>query len=113
MLPLGLYLGLCLQIGSSPLYNISTIIGPYRARFQLGANQHQGNLWGLLAWTVSIVPILLLVVLPYFVWKPALILTLPLGFVASIGFYALTLKPLARLLQYRESSVLDVVTADE
>lgn len=113
LLPIGLYLGLCLQIGSSPAYNFSAIIGPYRAQFQLGTNQRQGNLWGMLAWLISAAPVLLLIVLPYFLWKPGLVLTLPLGLVGCAGFYALTLKPLARLLHYRENTVLDVVASDE
>jgi hypothetical protein len=113
MLPLGFYLGLCLQIGGTPAYNLAAIIGPYRAQFQFGANQRQGNLWGMLAWLISALPVLALVILPYFLWKPGLILTLPLAIVYSLGLYWITLKPLARLLQRRERPILNAVVAEE
>lgn len=113
MLPLGIYLGLCLQIGSFPAYNLAAIIGPYRAQFQFGAKQRQGNLWGLLAWLVTTPPVVALAILPYFFWKPGLILTLPLGLVYSLGLYGITLTPLARLLQRRERPILDAVANEE
>ncbi|MBN1313133.1 MAG: hypothetical protein JXB30_17110 [Anaerolineae bacterium] len=113
MLPLGLYLGLCLQISGLPAYNLAAIIGPYRAQFQFGANQRQGNLWGMLAWLISAPPVLALVILPYFLWKPGLVITLPLGIVYSVGLYWITLKPLASLLQRRERPILDAVAAEE
>jgi hypothetical protein len=113
MLPLGFYLGLCLQIGSFPAYNLAAIIGPYRAQFQFGTKQRQGNLWGILAWLISTPPILALIILPYFFWKPGLVITLPLGLVYSLGIYAITLKPLAHLLQRRERPILDAVAAEE
>jgi hypothetical protein len=113
VLPLGLYLGLCLQVGGSPAYNLAAIIGPYRAHIQFGGSQRQGNLWGMLAWFISAPPVLALIVLPYVLWKPGLLLTLPLGAVYSLGLYVLTLKPLARLLQRREHVILKVVASEE
>ncbi|MBN1430047.1 MAG: hypothetical protein JXB07_16880 [Anaerolineae bacterium] len=113
ILPLGFYLGLCLQIGGSPAYNLAAIIGPYRAQFQFGTKQQQGNLWGLLAWLIATPPVLVLIVLPYFLWKPALIFTMPLGTVYCVGLYWITLKPLAQLLQRRERAILDAVVSEE
>jgi hypothetical protein len=113
VLPLGLYLGLCLQVGSAPAYNLAAIIGPYRAQLKFSGGRQRGNLWGLLAWLVSAPPVLALIALPYIFWKPGLALTLPLGAIYSLGLYALTLKPLARLLQRREYAILEAVTAEE
>lgn len=113
ILPLGFYLGLCLQIGSFPAYNLAAIIGPFRAQLQLGSKQRQGNLWGMLAWLIATPPVLGLVILPYFFWKQGLSITLPLGLVYSLGIYGITLKPLARLLQRRERPILDAVSAEE
>ena len=78
MLPLGICLGLCLQIGSTPAYNLAAIIGPYRAQLKFSGGRQRGNLWGLVAWLVSAPPVLALIGLPYVFWKPGLALTLPL-----------------------------------
>jgi hypothetical protein len=114
VLPLGVFLGLCLQIGGSPAYNLASVIGPYRAQlmFSSGARQ-RGNLWGILAWLVTAPPILALVVLPYIFWKPGLGITLPIAAAGTIGFYLLTLKPLARLLQRREHAILAAIGPNE
>lgn len=113
VLPLGLYLGLCLQVGGAPAYNLAAIIGPYRAQLKFSGGRQRGNMWGLLAWLISAPPILALIVLPYIFWKPGLVLTLPLGAIYSLGLYALTLEPLARLLQRREHAILEAVTAQD
>lgn len=112
ILPLGLFLGLCLQVGSTPAYNLAAIIGPYRAqlRFSSGARQ-RGNLWGMLAWITSAPPVLALVIVPYLFWRPGLAITLPLAAVYAAGLYLVTLKPLARLLRRREHDVLEAVTS--
>ncbi|MCP4540781.1 MAG: hypothetical protein GY832_26895, partial [Chloroflexi bacterium] len=112
-LPLGLYLGLCLQISGSPAYNLAAIIGPYRTQLKFTRGRQRGNLWGIITWLISAPPILAMVVLPYIFWKPALVFTLPLGVAYSLGLYTLTLKPLARLLQRREHIVLQAVIAEE
>ena len=113
VVPLGLYLGLCLQVGGAPAYNLAAIIGPYRTQLKFSGGRQRGNLWGLLAWLMSSPPVLALIVLPYIFWKPGLVLTLPLGAAYSLGLYALTLKPLARLLRRREYAILEAVTAQE
>jgi hypothetical protein len=113
VLPLGLYLGLCLQVGGAPAYNLAAIIGPYRVQLQFTGGRQRGNMWGMLAWLVSAPPVLALIVLPYVFWKPGLVLTLPLGAIYSLGFYAFTLKPLARLLQRQEHAILEAVTTQE
>ncbi|MBN1579535.1 MAG: hypothetical protein JXA89_02445 [Anaerolineae bacterium] len=112
VVPLGLYLGLCMQIGGSPAYNLAAIVGPYRAQLKFKGRQ-RGSLWGMLAWAISAAPVLALIVLPYIYWKPGWAFTLPLGLVYSVGLYALTLKPLAKLLQRREHAILQAVTAQE
>lgn len=113
VLPLGLYLGLCMQVGGGPAYNLAAVIGSYRMQLKFSSGRRRGNLWGMLAWAVSAAPILALVVLPYIFWKPGLLFTLPLGVAYSVALYALTLKPLARLLQRREHAILAAVTAEE
>lgn len=113
VLPLGLYLGLCLQIGGAPAYNLAAIVGPYRTQLKFSGSRQRGNLWGILAWLISAPPALALIVLPYVLWKPGLVLTLPLGAVYCLGLYTLTLTPLAKLLQRREYTILQAVTAEE
>jgi hypothetical protein len=113
VIPLGLYLGACIQIGGSPAYNLAAILTPFRAQLQISGKRSRGNLWGLLAWFVAALPVLALTVLPYLYWRPGLALTLPLGAAYSIGLYLATLKPLARLLQQREYEVLQAVGTKE
>jgi hypothetical protein len=114
LLPLGICLGVCLQIGSTPAYNLAAIIGPYRAQLKFSRGTRQrGNMWGMLAWVVSAPPVLALILLPYIFWKPGLVITIPAAIVYSVGLYALTLKPLSRLLQRREHAILEAVTAQE
>jgi hypothetical protein len=111
--PLGMYLGLCLQVGGAPAYTLAAIIGPYRTQLKFSGGRQRGNLWGMLAWLTSATPVLALIALPYALWKPGLVLTLPLGAVYCLGLYILTLKPLAKLLQRREYTILQAVTAEE
>jgi hypothetical protein len=113
VIPLGLYLGACIQIGGSPAYNLAAILTPFRAQLQMSGKRSRGNLWGLLAWFVAALPVLALIVLPYLYWRPGLVLTLPLGAAYSIALYLATLKPLARLLQQREYEVLQAVGTEE
>jgi len=110
VLPLGLYLGLCMQIGGTPAYNLAAIIGPYRAQLRFGGDRQRANFWGILAWFLSALPVLALIVLPYLFWRPGLALTLPLGAIYCLGLYVFALKPLARLLQRREYAILEAVT---
>lgn len=113
VVPLGLCLGLCMQISGSPLYTLAAIIGPYRMQLQYTSGTRQrGNLWGMLAWFISGIPMTLLIVLPYILWQPALFVTIPVALVYSVGLYALTLKPLARLLQRRENAILEAVITE-
>ena len=113
VVPLGLCLGLCMQISGSPLYTLASIIGPYRMQLQYTSGTRQrGNLWGMLAWFISGSPMGLLLVLPYILWKPALFVTIPVAFLYSVGLYAFTLKPLAKLLQSRENAILEAVTTE-
>ncbi|MFZ6029429.1 MAG: hypothetical protein ACOYYS_17085 [Chloroflexota bacterium] len=112
VLPVGLILGVCLQIGGAPAYNLAAMLGPYRAQLTFTKTDQQGNLWGFLAWIISAPPVLALVGLPYIFWKPALLVTLPLCLLYSIGLYALTLKPLARLAQSRAHAIFAAVLAE-
>ncbi|MBN1935085.1 MAG: hypothetical protein JW934_10495 [Anaerolineae bacterium] len=113
VLPLGLYLGLCMQVGGCAAYNLAAIIGPYRTQLKYNSGRQRGNLWGMLAWFVSSAPVLALIVLPFVFWKPGLAITLPLGAIYSVALYLVTLKPLAALLQRREHAILAAVTAQE
>ena len=108
---LGGYLGICLQVGCAPGYNLAAILGPFRAQLNWQGRQ-RGSAWGLVGLLPSL-PILALFLLPYVYWKPGLILTLPLAAVYSVGVYALSLKPLARLLQWREFEILQAVTKEQ
>ncbi|MEJ5309822.1 MAG: hypothetical protein WHX52_08625 [Anaerolineae bacterium] len=113
IVPLGLCLGVCLQISGSPLYTLASIIGPYRTQLQYTSGTRQrGNLWGMLAWFIAGIPMTLLLVLPYILWKPALFITIPVAFLYSIGLYAITLKSLAKLLQSRENAILEAVITE-
>jgi hypothetical protein len=113
VVPLGLYLGLCMQVGGLPAYNLAAIVGPYRAQLEISGNRSRGNLWGVLAWFVAALPVLALTVLPYVYWRPGLALTLPLGALYSVGLYVATLRPLARLLQRREYEILRAIALRE
>jgi hypothetical protein len=113
IVPMELCLGLCMQISGSPLYTLAAIIGPYRMQLQYTSGTRQrGNMWGMLAWLISGIPMALLLVLPYIAWKPALFVTIPLAILYSVGLYLLTLKPLAKLLQNREHAILEAVTTE-
>jgi ABC-type amino acid transport system permease subunit len=107
-----MYLGLTLQLGGIPAYTLASIIGSYRAQLKFSGGRQRGNLWGMVAWIVSAPPVLALIALPYIFWKPALIVTLPLGLVYSVGLYGLTLAPLARFLQRREHAILQAISSD-
>lgn len=113
IVPMELCLGLCMQISGSPLYTLAAIIGPYRMQLQYTSGTRQrGNMWGMLAWFISGIPMALLLVLPYILWKPALFVTIPVAFLYSVGLYAITLKPLAKLLQSREHAILEAVITE-
>ncbi len=111
-LPLLIYIILALQISTTPAYTLAAIWGPYRMELKYGMQNRQGNIWSFLAWILGTPPVALLILLPYFLWKPALWITLPLSALYSVGLYWLTLKPLAKLLRNRQHIVLERVTKD-
>jgi hypothetical protein len=111
--PLGLFLGLCLQIGGAPAYNLAAILGPYRAELRYRRGRQRGNLWAVASWFLSAFPIIVMLVVPYLFWRPGLALTMPAAALYCGGLYALTLKPLAQLLQRNEYDILAAVTAHE
>jgi hypothetical protein len=113
VIPAGLYIGVCIQVGGSPAYNLASILGPFRAQLHISGRRSRGNLWGMLAWMVGAVPVLALTVVPFLFWRPGLILTMPLGVLYSVGVYVATLKPLARLLQVREYEILETVRVEQ
>ncbi len=110
--PLLVYIALALQISTTPVYTLAAIWGPYRLELKYNMQSRQGNMWGLLAWLLGTPPVALLVLLPYFLWKPTLWVTLPLSALYSMGLYWLTLKPLATLLQNRQHLILEYVSKD-
>ena len=56
---------------------------------------------------------LAMILLPAIFWQPGLVFTWPLALAYSSVLYVGTLKPLARLLQRREHSILQAVTEQE
>lgn len=113
VVPLGLYLVLCMQVGSTPVCTLAATLAPYRTQLKFSRGHRQGNMWGMLAWLVSAPPLLAMVLLPFLFWPPGLILTLPLAAVYSGALYGLTLGPLSRVLMRREYAILRGVTASE
>lgn len=111
VLPWGLYFALCLHVSTMPLYHLSSILAPYRAPLQMRSRQG-GNLGVLIAWTVGTPPTVALFVLPVLLWPAAQILTLPLAAVFAFGLYALTLKPIASLMDRRTHQILEAVTEE-
>lgn len=112
VLPWGLFLAFCLQVSSLAGYHFAAIMGPYRMQLKFSNNQRGGNLWAMLAWITSLPALGILVVLPYFFWRPALFVTLPLAVLYSVGLYVAMLKPLAGLLSRREHRILAAITKE-
>jgi len=96
-------------VSAAPLYTLVGILGARRQNVE-NWNQDTGNLWTLLAWPFAIAPALLLVVVPYLLWRPALLVTLPLAVVYAVGLNLLTLRPLARLLDRRAGQIVQAVS---
>jgi hypothetical protein len=111
VLPLGMLYGLCAQLSISPLCSLVAILAPFRAELRFSTGHRRGNLWGMLAWAISAAPVLVMVVLPYLFWRQGWLLTLPLAVLYSVLLYALTLRPLSRLLARHEHAILEVVSA--
>jgi hypothetical protein len=55
--------------------------------------------------------VLAMIVLPYLFWRPGWAITLPLAALYSGFLYAVTLRPLSRLLMRREHAVVEAVSA--
>ncbi|MGD8626177.1 MAG: hypothetical protein PVF47_15210 [Anaerolineae bacterium] len=108
VLPWGLYLAICIHLGTVTAYNLSSLLAPYRGPEQVwGGNS--GNLGVLIAGAVALPPVLALFVVPYLFWPAGQILTLPLAGVYSLGLYLVTLKPVAGLLDRRAHRILEAV----
>ncbi len=110
-LPWGLLFAVCLYLSTVPAANLTSALAPHRARFSLG-NNNQGNLWLLASWAIAAPPVCLLFILPYFLWRPGLAITLPLAALYSAALYVLTLKPLARLLDRRTHSIYEAISGE-
>lgn len=111
VIPLGFYLALCQQLSATPAYNLAAIVGPYRTQLEFQGRQ-RGTAWALLGFAAQ-GPVMVLILLPYALWKPALIVTLPLAGLYSAAIYIVTLQPLARLLQRREYDILRAVARED
>lgn len=109
---LALVIALVLQVSSAPAYHLASIIGPYRMQLKFSSQRRGGSLWSTLAWVVSVPPVLVLMALPYALWRSGLWITVPLAVLYSVGLYAFTLKPLAGLLQKREDAILEAITRE-
>ncbi len=108
VLPWGALFAFCLHFATAPLYTLSSILAPYRAPLQaLGGRS--GNLGTFLAWLVGTPIPMALFLLPLVVWRPGPILTLPLALAYGLGLYALTLRPLARLIDRRTHQISEAV----
>lgn len=109
LLPWGMLLGLCLHLSTAPAYNLASIVGPYRDPMEVWG-RNQGNLWTFMAWLAASPPCLLLIALPYLLWRPGLPIAVPVAVAYDIGLYAATLMPLARLMDRRVERILEAVT---
>jgi len=109
--PLGLVLGLALQVSCAPAYTLAAIIGPYRAQLKFQGRQ-RGSLWGFIG-LLAAPPAVLAILLPYISARGWRWLTAPLALGYGAAIYWLTLAPLARLLQRREHRILAAVTKEE
>jgi hypothetical protein len=112
VLPWGILFAFCLHVSTVPAYNLTSIIGPYRAPMEAWSNKG-GNAFALLAWGIATPPVPLMLMLPYLFWKPGLYLTIPLALFYSIGLYALSLKPLARLMDRRTHQIFEAVSTTD
>ncbi len=111
VLPWGLYFAVCLHLGTMPFYHLSSVLTPYRAPLQaLGGRG--GNAGAFVAWLAGMPPVAALFLLPPLLWPPAQVVTLPLAAAYAFGLYALTLKPVAALVDRRTHQVLDAVTEE-
>ena len=108
VLPWGALLALCLHFATAPLYTLSSILAPYRAPLEI-LGRSGGNLGTFLAWLVGTPIPMALFLLPLVVWRPGQILTLPLAVAYGLGLYALTLRPLARLIDRRTHQISEAV----
>ncbi|MEJ2210890.1 MAG: hypothetical protein P8129_17885, partial [Anaerolineae bacterium] len=100
VLPWGLLFALCLHLATAPLYTLASILTPYRAPMQAWGSNN-GNIGTFLAWMVGTPIPMALFILPIFLWKPGQLITLPLAMAYGGGLFALTLGPLARLVDRR------------
>jgi hypothetical protein len=108
VLPWGVLFALCLHFSTAPLYTLSSILAPYRAPLEV-LGRSGGNLGTFLAWLVGTPIPMALFLLPLVVWRPGQILTLPLAMAYALGLYALTLRPLARLVDRRTHQISEAV----
>jgi hypothetical protein len=111
LVPWGLLLATCLHVGTAPFFHLSSILAPYRAPTQAWGGRG-GNMGAFLAWMVGTPPILLLFLLPYFLWLPAQIVALPLAAVYAFGLYGVTLKPLAKLVDRRTHQIMEAIVEE-
>jgi hypothetical protein len=108
VLPWGFFLAFCLNLATAPLYNLAAILAPYRAPLQVWGGRG-GNMGGFIAGMVGIPPVLSFFWMPYIFWRSGQFITLPLALFYALGLYALTLKPLARLLDRRTHQLIEAV----
>jgi hypothetical protein len=112
MLPLLLFLAVTMQISSTPAYTLAAILAPSRASLSAGMQRQGGNIWGLIAWGVSSLPVAILVLVPRYFNPAFLWVTIPFCTVYTLGIYIITLKPLAGLMLRRESALFEAITSD-
>jgi hypothetical protein len=109
VIPLGLFTSLCAQVGVFPVCSLTAILAPYRTQLKFGSGHRRGNIWGMLAWAVSTLPVVAAILVPLVLWQPGLAIALPVAAVYSAVLYVVTLRPLSRLLMRHEYEVLRAV----
>lgn len=110
--PLLFLMVLCMQVSCVPAYTLAAVLAPYRMKIEVGMRQQRGNAWGMLAWAVASLPVLLLILLPNFLCPALLWVTVPLSVLYAVGVYVITLKPMAQLMMRRESAIFEAITSD-
>ncbi|MCC7355689.1 MAG: hypothetical protein IT330_18260 [Anaerolineae bacterium] len=99
------------------LGNLTSVFLPYKVDLERGraaANEARTSLLAVLPLTFGMplgaAPAIMLIIVPWALYKPALIIALPLALAYSLGVYAVTLRIAARGLAQREEAILQAVT---
>jgi hypothetical protein len=116
-LPAGLAGALLTGLPFVGLGNLTSVFLPYKVDLERGraaANEARAPLLAVLPLTFGLplvaAPAIALIVVPWLLYRPALVVTGPLALAYSLGIYLVMLKIAARGLARREETVLQAVT---